>query len=305
MVAEKTIDEIKNNNNTGVEYEIALFRCLLKSKAELQDVDAAILSRCDAQNINLIIRRTSIDSIINELQSRSLTLIDVSFETQNDDIGPADIVMLVRTQGGLLERIGISVKHANACTLNVTGRKFLTESQIQSLMQKLPRFTEEYVNEMMNTYGHVGNWFRKRKPSKTTDRYIDLIREEVIAAWSQKSDSEKHDILMEAYQETSPIQYWVYTYLASSLVLDTDPYKIAPTDIPLVVLKKYQTSYVGFYLRNQLIGKMQVKFNNGFVERCKKSVPDKIVEGVQMSFGQPFSSWNFSLVNSIERKRNS
>ena len=40
---------------------------------------------------------------------------------------------------------------------------------------------------------------------------------------------------------------------------------------------------------------MQVKFNNGFVEKCKKQTPDFICEGVEMAYGQPFSSWNFSV----------
>lgn len=296
MITQKTICEIKNNVNTGVEFEIALFRCLLKNEAEIREVDAAIQARRDALTINSIIQRTSVKSILGELSVHSLLLDDVSFETQNDDVGPSDIVMFTRTPGGTIEKIGISVKYANTCTLNVTGRKFLTESQIIELKCKLADFTDDYISEMTSSYGHVGNWFRKRKPSVTTDKYIDLIREEVISNWLQKSEDNKRDILMEAYQETSPIEYWVYTYTARSQVLDVHPYKIAPSDVSRVELKKYQSSYVGFYLRDRLIGKMQVKFNNGFVEKCKKAHPDRIVEGVRMSFGQPFSSWNFCLV---------
>jgi len=40
---------------------------------------------------------------------------------------------------------------------------------------------------------------------------------------------------------------------------------------------------------------MQVKFNNGFIEKCKKKTPDIVYEGVKMAYGQPFSSWNFSV----------
>jgi len=62
-----------------------------------------------------------------------------------------------------------------------------------------------------------------------------------------------------------------------------------------VTVRKYQTSYVAFYLENRMVGHMQVKFNNGFVEKCKKKNPDLTCEGVKMSYGQPFSSWNFSV----------
>ena len=296
MITQKTIREIKDNVNTGVEYEIALFRCLLKNESEIREVDSAIQSRHDARKINSIINSTNISSIKNELQRHSLSLTDVSFETQNDEVGPSDIVMFVKVANGATERIGISVKYANTCTLNATGRKFLTESQILELKRKLSDFTDDYISEMTSLYGHVGNWFRQRKPSVTTDKYIDLIRDEVIANWSHKSDANKRCILMEAYQETSPIEYWVYTYTATAQVLDAHPYKIAPSDVSNVELKKFKTSYVGFYLHDRLIGKMQVKFNNGFVEKCKKVHPDRIVEGVRMSFGQPFTSWNFCIV---------
>ena len=297
MVTSKIISDIKTNRNTGVEYEIALFRCLLTDVSEISQVDAAIKTRCDARKVESIIQYTSTSTIMGELKNRSLTLVDVSFETQNDDVGPSDIVMFVKNASGGTERLGISVKEANTCTLNATGRKFLTKTQIDNLERQLPIYTDEYIMEMKRLYGHAKNWFRKRKTSTVTDRYIDLIREEVITNWLKKSDAEKKSILMEAYQETSPIPYWVFTYKKhSKLELDTDPYKIDPSKVFLVELRKYETSYVGFYLHDQLIGKMQVKFNNGFVEKCKKATPDRVVDGVRMSFGQPFSSWNFNLI---------
>jgi hypothetical protein len=130
-----------------------------------------------------------------------------------------------------------------------------------------------------------------------TDRYIDLIRDEVIQNWPRKSEDDRISILREAYQETSPIEYWVVTYKRNlSYDLETSPCKISLCDMNQVELRKYETSYVGFYLHNQMIGKMQVKFNNGIVERCDTGCPDKIVGGVRMKYGQPFSSWNFCLI---------
>ena len=62
-----------------------------------------------------------------------------------------------------------------------------------------------------------------------------------------------------------------------------------------VIVKKFQTSYVAFYLDGRMIAHMQVKFNNGFIEKCKKQKADIIEQGVRMSYGMPFSSWNFSV----------
>ena len=227
MIDEKVLGEIRSNSNTGVEYEIALFRCLLPDISQVNKVDLAIADRWDSQTVRSIIRSTSTSDITRELNRRSLSLCDVSFETQNDDVGPSDIVIYVKDTSGIPQKIGISVKYSNTCTLNATGRKFLTERQISHLKNLLGTYTDEYISEMSRTYGSVNNWFRLRKPSVTTDRYIDLIRDEVISNWSVKSDADKILVLSEAYQETSPIPYWVFTYTSSSYTLDTHPYKIA------------------------------------------------------------------------------
>jgi hypothetical protein len=205
MITTKILTEIETNINTGIEYEIALFRCLLKSSDEICQVDAAIKKRHDARKIETIINRTSISQIMGALASRSLTMIDVSFETQNDEVGPSDVVMVVDSSSGKREKIGLSIKYSNTCTLNATGRKFLTEFQIRDLQKQLPKYIDDYISEMTELYGSVNNWFRRRKFSVITDRYIDLIRDEVIQNWPRKSEDDRISILREAYQETSPI----------------------------------------------------------------------------------------------------
>ena len=296
MITAKTLSDIRSNTNTGVEYEIALFRRLLLAKDEQDAVDDAIQARYDRIAIAQIMRRTDTAVIHFVLKKIGCTLVDVSFETQNDDVGPSDLVMYVKRSNGSIEKLGISVKYANTCTLNATGRKFLSETQISNLREQLPAYTKMFVEEMQHRFGEAKNWFRKRKPSYTTDKYIDLIRDEVISNWNEKTAKEKISILREAYQETSPIDYWVYTYTEFSCNLNPTPYKIAPYDMPFVTLNKYQTSYVGFYLHGRLIGKMQVKFNNGFIEKSKKAHPDFVIDGIEMAYGQPFTSWNFCLV---------
>ena len=292
----KTLNDIRNNVNTGVEYEIALFLRLLQDADDIREVQAAIRSRSDAVKIDRIARRTDLSSIDRELRRRGLRMIGVSLETQNDEVGPADVVMHTEDSSGATVRIGLSVKYSNTCTLNVTGRRFITAQQVTCLQRKLAEYTGLYVDEMRSSYGNATNWFRKRKPSKTTDAYIDLIRDEVVKAWGNKESAEKIDLLRALYQEDSPIEYWVYEYTASSCHLEPEPFKVNVSDVDLIEVRKYETSYVGFYLRGRMIGKMQVKFNNGFVEKCKKISADLTVDGIRMSYGQPFSSWNFSLV---------
>lgn len=296
MLHNTTLSEISSNLNAGVEYEIALFYKLLKGKqAEQSQVMAAINSRNDAHKIIDIISQTDISVIEKELEKRNLTLSDVSFETQNDNVGPADIVMVVKDNNGLDSKIGLSVKYDNTCTLNVTGRNFITEAQITALQEELPRYTQKYIQEMTNEYHHVSNWFRKRKPSKTTDAYIDLIRDAVIDNW--KNVKNKTSLLNTLFHANSPIKFWVVTYRNRSLTLKTTPPTIDMDCADRVTVAKYQTSYVAFYLDGEMVGHMQVKFNNGFVEKCQKKNPDVTYQGVKMAYGKPFSSWNFSVEN--------
>ena len=85
------------------------------------------------------------------------------------------------------------------------------------------------------------------------------------------------------------------TYGNNGYTLKTRPTTINVSRADDIILGKYQTSYVAFYLDGTMVGHMQVKFNNGFVEKCKKKNPDVVCQGVNMAFGQPFSSWNFSV----------
>ena len=294
MLYTSTLSEISNNINTGVEYEIALFYKLLsKQPNEQAQVMNSINNRHDASKVKSIIADTDTSIIARSLHALNLELIDSSFETQNDEVGPADIVMHVQDKTGQSKKIGLSVKYANTCTLNVTGRNFITDKQIAKLRQLLPQYTDMYIKEMSDAYGNVNNWFRKRKPSSTTDKFIDLIRDAVIENWGNVSN--KTTLLSALFHSDSPIEFWVVTYGNNGFTLKTHPQTIDMSRANDVTVKKYQTSYVAFHLDGTMVGHMQVKFNNGFVEKCKKSNPDVVCQGVKMAFGQPFSSWNFSV----------
>lgn len=293
MLYSSTLSEVSCNTNTGIEYEIALFYLLLKIKPKEQaKVLKALDSRSDANKIKSIISQTDTTPIENALHNRGLIMEDVSFETQNDTVGPSDIVMCVK-DGVTHTKIGLSVKYANTCTLNVTGRNFITDAQISQLKKQLPVYTKKYIQEMTKNYGSVDQWFRLRKPSKVTDAFIDLIRDAVIVNWGKVRN--KSTLLSALFHSNSPIEFWVVTYGKNGFTLKTKPQTVDISRANDVSVAKYQTSYVAFYLDGIMVGHMQVKFNNGFLEKCKKKTPDITHQGIQMSYGQPFTSWNFSV----------
>lgn len=292
MLYPNTLNEIATNINTGVEYEIALFYQLVSSDEQHQ-ILTAINKREDENKVLDIMAQTDIAPIVKALQKRGLRLVDAMFETQNDDVGPSDVVMVVADKNGKESHIGISVKYANSCTLNPTGRRFISDTQIAELKRQLPIYTAKYIDEMTATYGNAANWFHKKKPSVTTDAFIDLIRDAVIENWGNIED--KPSLLSAMFHSDSPIEFWVVTYKNNGYKLSTKPQTIEISRANDVTVEKHQTSYEAFYLDGIFVGKMQVKFNNGIVERCTKKVPDVVCDGVKMTYGQPFSSWNFSV----------
>lgn len=97
MLYHNTLNEITSNINTGVEYEIALFYKLLENKpAEQKQVMSAIQSRYDAAKVKSIITYTDTNIILSSLNKRGLEYVDAAFETQNDEVGPADIVLITK-----------------------------------------------------------------------------------------------------------------------------------------------------------------------------------------------------------------
>lgn len=293
MITELNLHEIIHNNNPGFEYEVALFYCLLPSEKEQGIVGRAINQREDYEKIHKIIRQTDSNAIMSHLSERNLSLIDCSLETQNDAIGPADIVMTVGNPEGVESKIGLSVKYANTCTLNITGRSFITDAQISDLELRLKEYTLKYVQEMTDNYGSINNWFRKRKPSATTNEYIDLIRDAVIKNWPYIKDKKR--LLSQLYHEDSPIEFWVVKYTQDKFCVNCTPFHLGDVDFESITIAKDRTSFIAFYYKGKKIGHMQVKFNNGFIEKCKKKNADMTVEGERISFGKPFTSWNFSV----------
>lgn len=294
MIDRNCLNDILTNYNTGIEYEIALFYRLCKAcNLDTGQLIRHISRRSDADKIISISRYSNPSLILNLLSEKGLVLRDVSLETQNDNIGPADIVLSVTDAGNNAFPLGLSVKFRNTCTFNVTGRRFLTGTQISTLKKQLEDYTLSYIREMKKEWGDVGNWFHKRRTGTVTDKYIDLIRDAVILNWPNIKD--KSQLVASLYHKDSPIKFWVVKYSNRSYSVNPDPVFVNPENVNDIKVRKFHTSYIAFYLNDIKIGHMQVKFNNGFIEKCKKKHPDFVVDNIPMSYGHPFSSWNFSV----------
>lgn len=298
MLYKDTLNIIRENTNPGVEYEIALFYRLLTIKPEEQkQVLDAIESRHDSQKIKDVISYTNVDEINIKLGETGHTYLDVSFETQNDEVGPADIVLILDNG----DKLGLSVKFNNSCSLNVTGMSFINAQQKDALKKRyIDEFVEDYINDMSERFGSPANW--SRKTSEITDRYIDEIRDAVIRNWPNVGD--KIYLIKKLFHADSPIKFWLVTYKGKGYSVETDPVSINSERADEINLDRFQTSYVGFFLDGRMIGKMQVKFNNGFLEKYlnhknqpKKKSFDFEYEGEKFLYGNPFGSWNFSLVH--------
>jgi hypothetical protein len=291
-ISKKEIDYLRRNINTGIEFEYALFYLLNSEKDKKYFLSEIVEFHDCAQRIKHIINGTDISNLISKLSSQSWTNYIIKLGTQVDDIGPADLILENESN----DQLGLSVKYENNCTLNVSGKYFLTSESIDQLKSELYDACESYISQMSFDFGEVQNWFRQRKTSIVTDVYIDKIRDRIIDDWNSKHEVDKRNLLTKLIHADSPINFWVVKFIKNkngySIDLNTTPVKIL--DPRTLVLTKESTSYIGFKCQNELLAKMQVKFNNGIIEKAKGNKIDFNVEGVLMKVGDPFGSWNFS-----------
>lgn len=292
-ISQKEIEYLRNNNNTGIEFEYALFYLLMPENEQRFFISEIINYHQFKDRILSIISCTDIKTLIFSLQSHSWSKFNVKIGTQVDDIGPADIIL----QGANVQNLGLSVKYQNNCTLNVSSKYFLSEESLIELKNELYYSCKRYITEMIEKYGKADNWFRKRKTSGETDLYIDKIRDCVIADWNKKTVSNKKVLLSKLVHADSPISFWVVKFLNTKegFKLDVNTRPIKYLDPNFVELTKEATSFIGFKSNNILFAKMQVKFNNGILEKSKGKKCDFTLDGFSIKIGDPFGSWNFSM----------
>lgn len=300
MLYTTTLNEIETNTNPGVEYEIALFAKLIASdNDDYQKVMESIRKRNDCSKVIDIMNKTDLRILGRELNKFGFLYKDVTFETQNDNVGPADIVLTIIDKYNIEFKLGLSVKYANKNTLNPTARRFLTESQITILNEKFENvYIPLFLEEMKEKYGNVINWRRKR--SKVADEFYDLMRDAVIGNWPYISN--KTTLLATMFHANSPIIFWVINYDKNGYTVETIPETVDESRVNDIKVEKYRDCFVAFKLDGRIIGKVQVKCNNGFIEdlynhagKPKKKYPDFVIDGIPKIKGKPFGSWDFTL----------
>jgi len=292
-ISQNEIEYLRNNNNTGIEFEYALFYLLNLEPYQTIFIKEVVNHHHFKDRILEIISSTDIKGLIYNLKTISWTSFKVKLATQVDDIGPADIIL----QDSKVQNLGLSVKYQNNCTLNVSSKYFLTEESIIELKNELHISCKKYISEMISNYGDTNNWFRQRKTSTETDKYIDKIRERVISDWYKKTIEERKELLSKLVHADSPISFWVVKFVntKNGYKLDLNSNPIKYLDPNSVELTKEATSFIGFKSNKKLFAKMQVKFNNGILEKTKGNKSDFSLDGILMKMGDPFGSWNFSI----------
>lgn len=282
--------ELSNNNNVGVEYEFALYYLLLDNEFQNIFNKLTISNHIKKDKILQIIENQR-DNVYQQILNQEYSLYKyVYLATQDDSVGPSDIVLYENDKTGNV--LGLSVKYNNGCNVNMSSSYFLTANDKEELKDIQKEFTHKHIEYQIDTNGHVSNWFRQRKFSTTkySNAIIDFIRDKVIDCW-YNGDINKQNIIDKLYQTDSPINYEVWKFTKKKLkVLEKPKNDISANNIDVA---KYRGSYIGFYNDENLICKMQVKFNNGILERATSETKDAIcVDDVYMKMGDAFGSWN-------------
>ena len=283
--------EWSNNNNIGVEYEFALYYLLLDSNFQNIFNNLTISNHIKKDKILQIIDNQK-DNVHNQmLRSEYSTYRFAYLATQDDTVGPSDIV-LYENEDRTGNILGLSVKYNNGCNVNMSSSYFLTSNDKAELKEIQKEQTHKHIEFQIINKGHVSNWFRQRKCSTTpyTNACIDAIRDKVIYRWNN-GDVNKQNVIDKLYQTDSPIDYEIWKFTKKNLkVLEKPNIDIDAYDIEVA---KYKGSYIGFYNNGCLICKMQVKFNNGILERATPETNGVIcIDEVYMKMGDAFGSWN-------------
>jgi len=232
----------------------------------------------------------ALDQAIKDL---GFTVSDILIATQDDEVGPSDLV-LVGEKGRLL---GLSVKYKNSCSFNVSGRHFLEERSVNFLKEELNSACLNYIDEMKRKYGNAKNWFRTRKRSVNTDMYIELVRNAVLDDWVNKSEGERAKLMSMLGHSSSPIDFWVVEIKPkmTRLILDIDQKPINEESFDQLELRRFKSCFVIFSTSKRSFAKMQIKFNDGILERVNANqTADYVVDGIPMKTGDPINSWNFN-----------
>ena len=298
------VEELVNNRNTGIEYEYGI-ACALMTEEQYYDFFKSVISGHKYEKIIVDICKSAkltLAPLIEGIDCKEKRYISL-VSTQNDSLGPSDVLVCCNNE----IEFGISVKKGNINNWNPSSKHFIDKASISSFRHKYNTYyLPKYIQDMHSRFGKCetvkgtkNTWSRKR--SEVTDAFIDLIREKVIKNWYLKSTIEKQEIVDSGYQLFSPIDYYVINIKGSNNKCKLSSPKPALYSVEDLTLEKYKESYVAFKVEGKTIVKLQVKFNNGFLEKVKSKAPSKTIHSFKIDTiyfknGDPFGSWNFNIL---------
>lgn len=274
-----------NNKNTGICYEIAIFLRLLNDD-ERNNQLSLLKDRDDIDKIQTIYSQLKIDL---DLSKYGIDVINkIKFTSQDDSVGPSDII--------INDILGLSIKYNNNCIYNPSGSHFLTKVDIKNIKEEQINFTNGFIKENYFNYGQPENWFRNRKiKSQLARDFINKIKNKIIDNWNNNI-IDKSEIINKIYQTNSPINYIIVNIdNGYSISIDDNSYNFNIDNIHLY--NDPNTDYIIFRYYNKDIGKMQIKFNNGILEKSKSKKSKYILsDGTLYKLGNCISSWNYNKI---------
>ena len=284
-------NELIQNNNTGIEYEYAICYLLQDDDTKRYFLEKVINNHPKREIILDLINNINISELIDLFNHNQIAISSAIPFTQDDDIGPSDIIIL----GNNGEILGLSIKYENNCSLNFSSKLFFNEETLHDINERKDIACDNYINEMRELYGNSDIWFRQRKRSIVVDNFIDEIRGRVIFIWENLNGDRKSEILQKLVHGNSPIQFWIVK-VRKNLNIDVEIYPVQEWDPTYVNFRKHKSSNIRLFIYDAPIGDIQVKFNNGIIERGTATNHDYLIDDIYMKNGQPLSSWNFSLL---------
>lgn len=294
---EHITEDLLTNQNTGIEYEFGV-ACALMDEIQHDDFLASIVEpHIDKDTILNVCNSTKeyLQPLLDKHACNDDYYISLA-STQDDSLGASDV--LVCCENKIL--FGVSVKFANKNNWNPSARNFIKSNAIDELKEKYQTiYKSQYIADMKEKFGECkiiqgtkNTW--SRKTSSITESFIDLIRDEVIKEWNVKTEQEKEVIMGKGFQIFSPIKYYTIV-IKNDLSCEINEPEIV-FSVDKVNIEKHKTSFIAFKVNNKIVVKLQVKFNNGFIEKAKKSTSKTFqIDEVFFKNGDPFGSWNFNI----------
>ena len=306
---------LAQNNNPGVEFEYAIAYRLMTGEQRSEFRGIVIAEHAKKNQILSIIDVLARDAA--HVECDSVAALErfvkipasnrlVSCPTQEDGIGPSDVVVF--DQSGIVgkyEKVGFSIKKMNSNIKNPGPKHFLSRSTLCSYKDRLrTEVVESHVAEATSRYGPLelmpdgyyswhrrGGDFRRMKHGDAaaglvkTSAMMDFIRDlrdEVIRSWEGKSGEDKRTIFEQLFSLQSPIlcTFEVMTYDDGSIA-EISRKRFSERLCGDSITASAHGDYVVFECHGAVL-QLQVKFNNGILERCKNGGRSIEINGIPM-----------------------